>query len=178
MKINKRCLKAGDQIGNITLQSTHELRHYGQSGNRMAWLCKCDCGNEIWVFVKHLYSEQVRHCGCKFIEQHKNSAFKIVLRNYKKHAKARGYEFDLKDNEFAIMTQQTCHYCGKVPSTVCKNAKTGSFTYNGIDRKDSLSGYSINNCVPCCMTCNRAKLDVTYNNFIDLVRKIHKHMDL
>jgi hypothetical protein len=44
---------------------------------------------------------------------------------------------------------------------------------SGIDRVDSNKGYTIDNCVPCCKTCNLAKAELSQRDFLDWVRKVY-----
>lgn len=37
---------------------------------------------------------------------------------------------------------------------------------NGIDRRDSSLGYTLENCLPACGVCNKAKLDYTEEEFL------------
>lgn len=43
--------------------------------------------------------------------------------------------------------------------------------YNGIDRVDPTKGYIIDNCVPCCTTCNYMKRILQRDEFLDHVKK-------
>lgn len=45
---------------------------------------------------------------------------------------------------------------------------------NGIDRKDSSKGYTIDNCVPCCTECNTMKSDLPLDVFYNRIDKIYK----
>lgn len=53
-----------------------------------------------------------------------------------------------------------------------KTAKGWKSAYNGVDRINSTDGYSISNCVPCCETCNKMKLDYDQHDFLEHVKKI------
>jgi hypothetical protein len=46
---------------------------------------------------------------------------------------------------------------------------------NGVDRVDSNGDYVKDNCVPCCTTCNRMKMDMSYNIFIKHIIKIRNY---
>lgn len=81
------------------------------------------------------------------------------LHSYKTSAKKRMLEFNLTKEEFYSFLSLKCHYCG-VSSA------------NGIDRVDSLAGYKIENCVPCCSTCNYMKRDMGYKEFLDHIKRI------
>lgn len=56
------------------------------------------------------------------------------------------------------MAKQPCHYCGF--------DKT-SERLNGINRKDSIGGYTAENCVPCCKTCAFMKNTMDEKTFIE-----------
>ncbi len=84
--------------------------------------------------------------------------------SYKRSARLRGYSFNLTPEQFAKICEQPCHYCGDLDD------------YNGIDRKDNNIGYELENCLPCCTTCNYAKHELGYDEFIRLCRKILKHL--
>lgn len=79
---------------------------------------------------------------------------------YKQNAKERGYAFNLSLEQFTDITNQSCHYCG------------GFNAYNGVDRKDNGIGYELNNCLPCCGTCNRMKSTINYDKFISQCKLI------
>lgn len=48
----------------------------------------------------------------------------------------------------------------------------GNFIFTGIDRKDSSEGYHIENCVTCCKTCNFAKNNTPYDEFIQYLDRL------
>lgn len=54
---------SGQKIGRLTVTSTYESRKSGKS-TRIYWLCKCSCGNEVWVSAGNLASGNVQSCGC------------------------------------------------------------------------------------------------------------------
>lgn len=75
---------------------------------------------------------------------------------YQKGATKRGLSFGISFDEFLYLLSQSCHYCG----TPSDNGKMG------IDRKDNTKGYVLENSLPCCYLCNRAKGDKPYEEFI------------
>lgn len=50
----------GEVFGNLTV-----LERAENKGNRTAWLCRCDCGNEVVVTTHNLRRGQTKSCGCK-----------------------------------------------------------------------------------------------------------------
>ena len=141
------------------------------------WLCRCDCGNEIEVrSVELAYPETsrpgkrlVKSCGCL---KHKGyplpggrAGRNRVLRYHKQGADKRGLSWDLSDDEFDRLISQPCHYCGQPPSVTKASRESSPFPWNGIDRVDSGRGYAPENVVPCCTQCNKAKGDMSYDEF-------------
>lgn len=151
------------------------------------WLCKCDCGNEKEVSGNSLRKGDSISCGCYKKEltstrvklenglASKNSTFN----NYKLLAKKSNRLFELSFEEFLDLTQQSCHYCGSKPNNIKKSQyNSGDFIYSGIDRMDNTKGYTIKNCVPCCETCNKAKRNLTYTEYISWIKKSYEYMGL
>lgn len=44
------------------------------------------------------------------------------------------------------------------------------------NKMDSTKGYTSENCVPCCGICNRSKMDMSYQDFLAWVEKVHSHV--
>ena len=91
-------------------------------------------------------------------------------KKYEREAKERNLSFDLSIDEFDAMTKQPCFYCGEF------GKERDGVNYNGVDRINSLDGYSMSNCVPCCETCNRMKTNHDLHDFLEHVKKIVNHM--
>lgn len=51
----------------------------GRKYNRFAWVCKCDCGNEITVESNNLRTGKVQSCGCKTKELISNKLKKNLI---------------------------------------------------------------------------------------------------
>jgi hypothetical protein len=92
-----------------------------------------------------------------------SSDYKLTKSKLNK-AKERSLKFKLNFKTFIMLTSQNCTYCGIEPKQVQK-AAGGNYIYNGIDRKDPNIGYTTDNCTPCCKICNRAKLDMSFEDF-------------
>jgi len=78
---------------------------------------------------------------------------KAKYSRYKSKAKNRGYEFNLTLEEFTSISNQDCYYCGKEGF--------------GIDRFDNSTGYTSDNCVPCCTMCNKIKSNHDYDDLME-----------
>lgn len=86
-----------------------------------------------------------------------------LYQNYKGKAGKEGRRFELTLEDFVRLIEMDCAYCGQPPLQEYrpqKNYKTPAI-YNGIDRMDNQDGYTIGNCAAACKVCNRAKRDLT-----------------
>jgi hypothetical protein len=103
---------------------------------------------------------------------------------------------ELSTEQAADMLKLNCFYCKGPPNmpfnSIIGRRKSGMIAsgmsqehindalvlYNGIDRIDSDKGYTSNNTVSCCKTCNFAKNELTTQEFYDWVQRIHKNFKI
>lgn len=172
-------------LSGMTINDIYVIGRAGntkRSGNAK-WLCRCHCGKEFTV-VSHVLRTRQKSCGCRTRRKFLDGNFGQVVSQTKKDALSRGYAFELTEEDMYTLHQQDCHYCGRPPSNCKKSSKYTKkgnlgYKYNGIDRKDNNTGYTLDNCVTCCKYCNIAKHHQTYEFFIDMVRNIAlRHTDL
>jgi hypothetical protein len=156
----------------------------------VAWLCKCDCGGEIIVTGHQLrrgYTASCGHChenGLPLIRKNGvvarlppgESAFNRWVYGMKRAAKLRGFEWDLDKDFVRVLSKQPCHYCGVEPMQVfMRYDMNGGYIYNGLDRVDSERGYTKDNVVPCCGTCNFCKSTIPVEDFRDWIVRVYSH---
>ena len=151
----------------------------GKSG--IFWKCLCDCGTITEIRTSHLMPiNGTRSCGC-LNPYHPlpegEASFNQVFYRYKRQATQRGIkDFLLTKEEFRELIVQNCFYCGSSSFSVQESKDSnGSFTYTGIDRVDSLQGYIMDNCVPCCKICNIMKRSLSVSEFYNHIEKIYNH---
>jgi 5-methylcytosine-specific restriction endonuclease McrA len=185
----------------ILLTITGKDKH----GNKTC-LCQCDCGGTKIASINKLRAGEVRSCGCmrrenaiKQIPSASNANSKLNEVRHPRIVTAfvhyrKGYaDGDLLFEDFMRLSQLPCYYCGAVlcnTANVYKTRKSksrytterieaGYFTYNGLDRIDSKLPHNLNNVVPCCIHCNKAKLDRTQKEFLDWIAAVYKlhHVD-
>lgn len=87
-------------------------------------------------------------------------AFKQYVRN----AERRGFIFVLSFEDYTRLSKQPCFYCDDGTET------------SGIDRVDSILGYTKDNCVPCCEFCNRMKMAYSQSAFIQQINRIANNL--
>lgn len=149
--------------------------------------CRCECGTEKSVRGTHLKCGESKSCGCSFKLTNPNDAKLASVRNVYNKTYSDG---NLSFEEFLILSQQNCYYCGEEPNNNCNvhlfEGKTssqfakdnGDFIYNGLDRIDSNLLHDKNNLVPCCHLCNLWKRNMIVNDFLGHITKIFNHSKL
>jgi hypothetical protein len=192
MKKFKRVLvfNAGDVLktskGELTDWTFISESHSNPTTGRRHVNARCKCGKEKVICINNVRCGNSTCCGlspCRGTERDKDVevGHRAILYVYKKHAKDRGFTFDLDYDYFKELTKGNCHYCGIEPVQVyqLKNPKTGKIRsgvpvyYNGIDRVDSSKGYTKENVVTCCKVCNRAKSNMSLEDFKNWIMKVH-----
>jgi len=167
----------GQKFGRLTV-----IKRVNSVNDSTMYLCKCECGKEKIINGAHLRRGKTKSCGCLHKEADENrklstglASMRALIRRYKNSAKRREIEYKLTEKQFRKITQQNCYYCGAKPNNISINDRcNGVYIYNGIDRINSKKGYTLNNVVPCCRVCNRAKSDLNLQEFKDWIEKVYK----
>lgn len=79
---------------------------------------------------------------------------------YKQKAKQRNIVWAITLYEFESFWQKPCHYCDDTIVTI------------GLDRINSVKGYTLDNIVPCCEICNKAKRNLSLKDFLQWVKRL------
>lgn len=159
------------------------------------WLFKCDCGKQLIARINDVRDGDTASCGCLRMS--------IIKEKVKKDRATRTPEKDLKAlytiffhgakvrkkdifkipldfEQWKILVVQDCFYCGAPPIIRKMPHKTlpfmSSIATNGIDRVDSAVGYTLDNCVACCYSCNKAKSSLSLPEFLALIEKIYMRL--
>jgi hypothetical protein len=191
-------LSIGQKFGKLLVVEVVEER---ATDGRKKVRCLCDCGQETIKIFSLLSQSKTISCGCAISE---NATKQITAVHQKmidsgkwnkdpkiktaKHVFEFYSDGDLSFEDFMLLSQQNCFYCGGEPSN-CYNwyvykksgftdfrKENGYFTYNGLDRIDNSRPHDKNNVVPCCANCNRARLARTQQNFIEWIQKTYHHL--
>lgn len=167
---NKYHIQPGDRFNRLTCI---DLDHIGKH-HRSYFLFKCDCGKKKVILGSGVVSGNTKSCGCLSLEVKKakrlpsnHGEVTAIILGYKRHAKTRKYDWLLSREDVNDIILKNCHYCNSTPKNIktTKNSIEG-LLYSGIDRVDNDRGYESDNCVPCCKQCNRAKGEMSKNEFI------------
>lgn len=171
----------GMKYGKLTVISITGMRETKTGRKIPVVLCECECGKRAEKLLWDLRSGKTKTCG--FDHPHFDDrtlpAFNYAYNHaYRHQAKRRGLLFDISKEDFRRLCESNCHYCGSEPDNVSSRGlvKSGKYTsewrYNGLDRKDSNKDYTLDNVVPCCAICNRAKGAKSYKQFIAWIEAI------
>ena len=156
------------------------LRFYEKRGNFPFYECLCDCGKIKVVRGYDLLNGRTKSCGCwnydRICKSTGEANFNKLFGRYRRSARISKRAFELTKQEFKSITSRNCYYCGKPPYQVVGDCnENGIYWHNGIDRINNLEGYVLNNCVPCCEQCNRAKRKYTKQEFLNWVFRVYKY---
>lgn len=160
----RKDLIPGTLYGRLTvLKFSHHISRKGK-GQKKVWLCLCQCGAEIEIEQSSLVTGNTKSCGClqKDIVRASRIAARLpwrekrlieMERSYRDGAKRRGHEWKISSDVFREIVAQRCFYCNFIK------------VFNGIDRVDNGKGYVVDNLVPCCAICNKAKSTMSLHQF-------------
>lgn len=175
----------GQHFGKLTVLGIGERK----KGN-ILWNCLCECGNDKHIRGSDLKKGAVKSCGCLLRQKgrepenkEKNREIALLKGEYsrlKHQARRRNLAVTLSFSSFSSLVKSPCNYCGKKGSKskldYDKHKQIISdlvLFLNGIDRIDSTMGYTEENSVSCCTTCNTAKRDLNLQHFIDWLEKVY-----
>jgi hypothetical protein len=172
-------------LKNLKYDKLTILRPLGQNIYKSwIWESVCECGNVVLVTIHFL--SHAKHLCCKnciIVEKQPyiptgERAFNALFSMYKNDSQRRGrnFSFELSKDKFKTLTQTNCFYCGDSPSAIIKSYKD-NYIYNGVDRINSLLGYTLQNVVSCCTFCNRAKMKYSYSEFIQQIQNIYDYIN-
>lgn len=151
---------AGQRFGKLVAVARNKEEGY--------WDLQCDCGKTIANVYWRLFVYHRRSCDClKIRVAPEERAIKALIGDYSRQNK-RGYAWELTKEQAIALFKGNCVYCNSPPLRELwskdKNRRL-LFKYNGIDRVNNDIGYTSENCVSSCYTCNRGKQDLTIQEF-------------
>jgi len=155
-----------------------------KDGRTTKYVCYCNCGKETTVLHDHLKYGRTKSCGCIRREVSRNRARKTpgytvktgIWNYYKRNAVVRGLEWLLSRAQLETLISQPCRYCNRFGATTTKTPFGDVLQHNGIDRLDNQLGYTPENSVSCCKTCNQAKNSLTVTEFRTWAEALSKNL--
>lgn len=178
----KHSIKEGDKFGRLTI-----ISYTDRQGKKGEYKCLCECGSITYSRTWSLKSGKSESCGC-LMKEKASIRFKLpnnqgiindLYRNYKKASERRKYDFNLTIEQFTLLIENKCFYCGIVNSMTPygNNKLKKNYKYNGIDRIDNDKGYVIDNVVTCCKICNNSKSTLSIQEFKEWIIRISNNIN-
>lgn len=178
----------GKRFGKLVPLSYEYVAYRAGGPKKWYWRCRCDCGNECYKTAHALQNSGTHECpGCsihtkklKITLPENGAAWNKAYAIVKHNALNRGYSFLLTMEQFKTLCSQPCYYCGADPNLPMfsgRKRKVPVAFRNGIDRFDNSKGYVVENCVPCCFSCNQMKSNASYEEWLGKLRQIIKHCE-
>jgi len=180
----------GKKINRLLVIKFEEYKPNKKGVRKCYYLCKCDCGNERVISHQELTHGRIS-CGCALDEFRKNvfgknakermslpygeSSFNALYNEYIDRCKRKQRKFGLTKEEFKEITSKNCFFCGIEPLQIFSKGKkhrNGHYFHNGIDRINSLEGYVKGNILPCCEICNKAKRNMSMEDFLKWINRL------
>jgi len=117
--------------------------------------------------------EYMRLAGIKFRATAKGKR-NILLRHAKNRSIKKNLPFDLDKNWIDIKLKNgKCELSNIDFQFTSDNDLHFNPFSPSIDRVDPKKGYTKDNCVPCCATCNFVKNNMNYGDFIQYIRSLY-----
>lgn len=160
------------QFGRLTVLERADNPGTRKNDTAAYWKCLCECGKIAIIRGYSLTSGKTKSCGCLKAEAPhlpflKESQPKYLPEIASAHCAWAARYKELSFEDFYKLSQLPCFYCGSSP-TLTKTSKrkdSAIFYYNTLDRIDSNKDHTIDNVVPSCLICNRAKLSRSLQDF-------------
>ncbi len=174
----KAAIRAGDRFGRLTAVKIVSCPP-GKKSKEVWWEAQCECGSIVTrrsgVLTGAIKRGEIASCGCSAPRPHALpigvSAIRQLYLTYRCRARRHGRVFEISVEEFAELIGRPCSYCGSPPSQLY-GRKGRQCRYNGIDRIDSRCGYTLENAQACCGICNRAKSNLTEQQFAEWIGRL------
>jgi hypothetical protein len=179
---SNRAKLIGQRNNKVVILGFSRTRQLSSGQKICVWQARCDCGKNFDITTGNFKRGKGFCLECGYIAAGLKSrkdptlvALNHTFSSYKSHAELRGLKFQLTKTHFSQLIRDKCFYCHKEPGNVHTNTCYGTKTfYNGIDRKNNARGYSLENCVTACSTCNWMKSNLNIEEFYSHIENIYK----
>lgn len=165
----------GKSFGALTIIDTSNKRtKYGHAYVKAS----CACGKkDVHIMVSALLNRRAISCGCRIVGGKRGKFYAI---DPKLSSAKRVYDQSYRDgnlsfDEFLIISRKDCFYCGQPPKNSYNvySRAGGAFIYNGLDRIDNTKVHDQNNVVPCCIDCNKSKMQRSLSEFLSWIELVY-----
>lgn len=181
----------GTKFGGLTVTGGAITKISKNSKNqktfRALFPCECKCGNTMFITGSALRSGKRTRCpNCAYKERPQSTmSLSNLERAYNLHIVSRCKRTKIENNlsveDYGTLISKNCYYCNEPPKVIPhlnhnRIALREDFYMNGVDRVDSSKSYQIDNCVPCCKTCNMSKAQMSVDEFKNHITKIYNYI--
>lgn len=187
LEAQNRALKlVGRTFGALSITSLSDKKfQYGHAYVK----ANCSCGKkDVDIAASSIRGGRNITCGCRILGGKKDKRYaKDPRLSSAKRVYSRYKDGNISFDDFLKLSQEDCFYCGAAPSNRCNmypakqlkgihDISNGWFIYSGLDRIDSNKVHDIDNVVPCCIDCNKAKMKRTTEDFFSWIERVYnKH---
>ena len=169
--------------GTVT-QGCTVLNEVPNDTNRKQYKVRCKCSTEFITTGQRLRNTKFVGCNKCSLKNRPQSirTYTQVERSFKKRILDRVLHTDISvkitSDTWLTVALGNCFYCGDSPMPLKGSAREGEnpLILNGIDRIDSTKGYTSDNIVACCTTCNIMKSTLPQEDFIKHIKKIYNYL--
>jgi len=116
---------------------------------------------------KYRYDRKWKQDHPDAVRQAQNKYYRTIRGRYHKLmvvARQRKLSMTLSLEDYTSLVAHSCFYCGDPLPDVGY----------GLDRINNSEGYDLSNVRPCCEQCNRAKTNLSEENFYAWIQKVSK----
>lgn len=142
-------------------------------GPRYLYIFRCSYGN-CGEFIRVRQDALAKSSGMCQSHSHRKRPYESIYNVLRRDH--RGPKIELTYEEFlTLMVDTKCHYCETTILRTPFPTIKGKFISIGhqLDRKDPNGPYSLDNCVSCCIRCNRLKSSwFNYKEFLLIGRAL------
>ena len=164
-------VNVGDKLGKLTILQELEKEPYQQR----KLLCLCECGTTKVVIKSDVLYGKTRSCNSGRCRGQNSPYIQAARCAWHGPYKSDGILFE----EFFELSQMNCFYCNSKPCNSFGSGRSNliedRFICNGLDRIDPSKGHTLDNCIPCCITCNKMKSDRSLTDFDNWLTAINNH---
>lgn len=174
MKKTRKPINVGDRFSLLTVLEIIPAKPRPARQERSC-LCVCECGRKSTPTVTGLRSGNSKSCGYCFRLKYArpDSAIVRAFRTFKKNAETRSLPFLLSFAQFKTRITSSCFYCGALPKINCYSAESKiKVPMNSVDRRNNKLGYTVENAVAACISCQQSKWDFSEEEFLSWASRL------